>query len=364
MQSILKQFPIVQCTVAKNATAACGAFLTARHAKWLVVADTNTAQFAAALPGERFIFDVPPEPLLATAQRLAAGLAGYDAALAVGSGTISDLVKYAAFLAKKPYVMLATAPSMNGYFSITASLKGADGHKVSHQAQLPVALFADVETLAQAPMRLIQSGLGDAICRSTAQADWLLSHLLIDSVYDPEPFQWMKPYELAAFAKPGAVEPLMQWLLIGGLGMTHCGGSYPASQGEHMLAHWLEENAPADTPQSFHGEQIAVTTLIMAKIQTNILHQQTAPQLKRAALPEKNLSAQHVVEINHRLHTDWPTIKQKILEAFIAPEVLEATLKAAGAPTTPQALGWNKTLMNQALTHAPLSRNRLTFLDF
>ena len=37
--------------------------------------------------------------------------------------------------------------------------------------------------LAAAPPRLIRAGLGDSACRSTAQADWLLSHMLLDRPY-------------------------------------------------------------------------------------------------------------------------------------------------------------------------------------
>ena len=35
---------------------------------------------------------------------------------------------------------------------------------------------------------MIRSGLGDSLCRATAQADWLLSHLLLDLPYRTMPF--------------------------------------------------------------------------------------------------------------------------------------------------------------------------------
>ena len=32
---------------------------------------------------------------------------------------------------------------------------------------------------------MIRSGLGDSLCRPTAQADWLLAHMLFDRRYEP-----------------------------------------------------------------------------------------------------------------------------------------------------------------------------------
>ena len=42
---------------------------------------------------------------------------------------------------------------------------------------------------------------------------------------------------------------------------------------------------------------------------------------------------------------------------------LEAVLKAAGAPTTPEELGWPRGFYLEALRHAREIRNRYTFLD-
>ena len=45
----------------------------------------------------------------------------YDAMIAVGSGTVSDSIKYATFLEKKTYSVFATTP-MNAYTTGTASI--------------------------------------------------------------------------------------------------------------------------------------------------------------------------------------------------------------------------------------------------
>lgn len=105
-----------------------------------------------------------------------------DALVAVGSGTINDLCKYAAAKDGKPYVVFATAPSMNGYTSMNAAIT-VDGHKQSLPAATPLGVFMDLTVLAAAPARMIRAGLGDSLCRSTAQADWLLSHHLLGKIF-------------------------------------------------------------------------------------------------------------------------------------------------------------------------------------
>ena len=39
---------------------------------------------------------------------------------------------------------------------------------------------------------------------------------------------------------------LARTLVLSGIGMTICGGSYPASQGEHLISHYIDMlSAPA-----------------------------------------------------------------------------------------------------------------------
>src|SRR4029078_609141 len=106
------------------------------------------------------------------ALRRASGSAG--ALVGLGSGTINDLCKYAAARDGKPYVVFATAPSMNGYTSMNAAIT-VHGHKKTLPAATPLAVFMDLAILAAAPGRMIRAGLGDSLCRPTAQGDWLLS---------------------------------------------------------------------------------------------------------------------------------------------------------------------------------------------
>ncbi len=70
---------------------------------------------------------------------------------------------------------------------------------------------------------------------------------------------------------PDAMRALARTLILSGLGMTICDGSYPASQGEHLISHYIDMFAPAGRAAYFHGEQVAVATLTMARIQDEVL---------------------------------------------------------------------------------------------
>jgi len=87
---------------------------------------------------------------------------------------------------------------MNGYTSVNAAIT-VNGHKKSLPAQAPRGAFFDLAILTAAPARLIRSGLGDSLCRSTSQADWLLAHLLLDKPYRQLPYALLEEDEKLLF---------------------------------------------------------------------------------------------------------------------------------------------------------------------
>lgn len=307
---------------------------------------------------------------------------GCDAFIAVGSGTINDLTKYAAHLSGKPYAICGTAPSMNGYLSANAAIT-VDGHKQSLAAALPCAALFDLDILDAAPDRLRRAGLGDSICRPTAQADWLLSHWLLGTKYDPLPFKLLAPYENDMLA--GNMQALITTLLLSGIGMTLCHGSYPASQGEHLLAHYMDMRHPIATAESFHGEHIAVTSLFMATLQQQMLALPHAPQWVMDPVPDEKYCLEHFGKkagapvwkewkakleatggrevLNKRLADNWQEIRGDVSRVCIPVAKMISSLEAAHAPQRVQQIGWTKEQFTEAAHHAHLIRNRFTFLD-
>lgn len=379
-----------------------------------VVADNDTfaalghrveRALAARFAVQRVVLGRAPHADTATIARLVAGLdERTDAIVAVGSGTINDLCKMAAQARGCPQVVFATAPSMNGYTSLSASImegmQGTEGTeatggglKRSVRAATPVGVFFDLGVLAAAPIRLIRAGLGDSLCRPTAQADWLLAHLLLDQPYREAPFAMLAGDEDALFSQAcalvagdlAAMRHLVRTLVLSGFGMTICGGSHPASQGEHLLSHYIDMMRPPGLPEALHGEQTGVCALAMARLQDRILAQPAPPVLAPTSvdhddvirhfgsergeacwreLAPKRLDRRRADELNARLAAGWDTLRARLQAVTLGSARMTAVLAAAGAPLAPGDLGWPAPLFDNAIIHAREIRNRYTFLDF
>lgn len=324
-----------------------------------------------------------------TVAKVRAATATADALVAVGSGTINDLCKFGSAQDGKPYVVFATAPSMNGYTSFNAAIT-MHGHKLSLPAQVPLGAFFDLEVLAAAPPRLIRAGLGDSLCRATAQADWLLAHLLWGNPYRTLPFDLLKDdegplFEQAAALMQGdkdAIGRLVRVLILAGLGTAIVGHSQPASQGEHLISHYIDMFAPASRPLIYHGEQVAVTTLSMARLQEKMLAQppsvvpDSATEAEFRArygdeigascwneFSQKRLDAAKAEALQHTIATRWTDIAERVGKIMVPSARLHEVMAATGAGLTPAAIHLSREFYEQALLRCREIRNRYTFLD-
>jgi glycerol-1-phosphate dehydrogenase [NAD(P)+] len=358
---------------------------------WAALGSRISGALSSAFCVSPVILPAKPHADMQTVQQVRAHSSPVEALIAVGSGTINDLAKYAAHLDGKPYACFGTAPSMNGYVSMNAAIMDR-GVKQSLPATAPRGVFLDIEILCKAPPRMIVAGFGDSICRSTAQSDWLLAHLLLDQRYRALPFHLLEQDEQALLAAPeglatgdaGVMTLLARTLIMSGFGMAICGGSYPASQGEHLIAHFLEMRGDPAWPESLHGEQIAVTTLTMARIQADMLNRaeirvgtssltptdlaarfgDAAGAACWSAFARKAIDADRAAAINARLRARWPDIRRAIHAVHRAPAALEIALRRAGAPTRPAEIGIPEPAYREAVLHAREIRDRFTFLDF
>jgi glycerol-1-phosphate dehydrogenase [NAD(P)+] len=249
----------------------------------------------------------------------------------------------------------------------------------------------DLDVLMNAPIRLIRSGLGDVLCRSTSQADWLLSHRLLKTPYHTLPFSLLQEDEAYLLEESEslllkdsyAMEVLARSLLHSGLGMWIAEGSFPASQGEHMIAHVMEMAFPEQSVHSYHGEQVAVTTVTMASLQAGILQSNVPPVYCASFKKEKfikNLLPSVCVELekewqskfslieraeklNEVIATSWDAIREEVEQVHIPQEELEQAMLAVGLGITPEAIGWCTQSYDWAVKHAAMTRSRFTFLD-
>ena len=267
----------------------------------LLVADENTYGAAGdltvkALDGKKInkvIFSgkeilVPNEDAIDTVTK---ALGDTEMIVAIGSGVIQDLCKYISFFNKVPYLVVATAPSMDGYASTGAAMI-TNGMKESYPAGLPTAIIGDVDVLKNAPMEMIKAGFGDVIGKYSALNDWKLSHLinneyLCQYIYDLTFQQITNVLSLSdgILKRDGqSIKALMEALVVIGIMMSFVGCSRPASGSEHHLSHFFEITGIIGGTEYFpHGIDVAFSTVITAKIREDIVKAQFPKKLYRLA---------------------------------------------------------------------------------
>lgn len=279
--------------IAKSALAGAAAVLadTLEPGLWLVCIDENTERVAGGevmagldAAGQRYLrceiptLDGEKVPMcdderVAWFEKLLREH-GASAGVAIGSGTINDVVKLACSRHGLPMACIATAPSMNGFTSGIAAVL-SEGVKTTQACAAPRAVIADLDVMAEAPARMIQSGLGDLLSKPVSNSDWALSARLIGSHHSKEAMSIIEAgsrmLDGVADRLPSrdrdAVAGLCGSLMLSGLAMSVAGSSSPASGGEHLISHYIDMTAHAfDLPYDFHGCQVGVGTLTTAHI--------------------------------------------------------------------------------------------------
>ena len=320
----------------------------------LVLADRNTEKFAAPIvramekSGTACKVHVYPEfePVadeksVKTAEELAKD---FDYILAVGSGTLNDVAKYAGMLAGKPSGVYATAPSMDGFTSGVAALI-VDGKKVTYPAQVAKHILMDSEVLAGAPHIMLGAGVGDILAKYCCLTDWRISAHLTGEEYNEEAASLM--YEavhacdesipaLVKGEKQGA-DRLMDALLVSGYAMVIAGNSRPASGAEHHMSHFLEmdflrrgERIP------LHGVKVGLGTMVSLYLYHTIG--------RRASFAGADFVAAEA-------------------EKLPKCEYVEEVLGSLGCPTRFSELGVSKETVREMFKKAYLIRDRFTILS-
>lgn len=333
-----------------------------------------------------------PKPDEDNLKKIADAAKDYDLILALGSGTINDLCKFTSAKSKIPYAIFASAASMNGYLSKNASII-ISGHRKTLAATLPIAVFCDLEILKSAPIELTKAGIGDSMCFYSCWFDWYLSHKILGTKFDIKPFEilrqemnfFVKNFQKFSINDEELLKLLIEILLLSGRGMTIAGGSYPASQSEHLIAHAINMKHPENSDKTLHGAQIAVTSLTSAKLQKKIIDLQTPPQLMaNVVFPQKQIeeffnkelaeecekefnfktfSSIRIEEINGNLQKKWPEINQELQKIHFSELDLRNILTHFGIEVSPSILGLTKEEYQCAISNAQFIRDRFTCLD-
>jgi glycerol-1-phosphate dehydrogenase [NAD(P)+] len=317
-----------------------------------------------------------------------------DGCVVVGSGSLTDAVRYATFKDGRKFASFATAASMNGYGAGSASVTLANGYKTSLPAHAPRGVFVDLTVNAAAPVWLPAAGLGDSLCRPTAQVDWWGSHRLFGTTFTRTPFDLFhvendeaEMIRTAPGLKAHSIESngyLYRVLVEASFGNNIVGASHSGSMGEHQVSHWIDMFAGAAHPGTIHGQQVGVASIALARLHKHLLTLDKWPRVKPTRISEsdfvlrygddigrmmfkeaikKSLDEKTAAVVNERLTAIWPELRAELKAMLMEPDDMARIIHAAGGPTTATELGLPRDIWRQAMKHARDVRNRWSFLD-
>ncbi len=214
----------------------------------------------------------------------------FDFIIGVGGGKVIDIAKYASFKSGIPFISVPTAPSHDGIASSRATLNGSNGLRASYDAQVPLAIIADIDIISKAPYRLIASGCADVISNMISVEDWQLGHKKTQEYYSDyassiavlaanvvsDSADMIKNHDQRG------IRNLMEAIVSSGAAMCIAGSSRPASGSEHLFSHALDILMPEK--KSLHGEQCGVGSILMAYLH-KLPWQRIVENLKRLGCP-------------------------------------------------------------------------------
>ncbi|MBS4208270.1 sn-glycerol-1-phosphate dehydrogenase [Bacillus sp. FJAT-50079] len=283
-----------------------------------------------------------------------------DVLLAVGAGTLHDVTRICSEKTKTPFISIPTAPSVDGFTSLGAPLI-VRGFKQTFQTQAPLAVFADIEILMNAPANMIAAGFGDMMAKFTSLADWKFGEMMADEPYCPLVESLTKEAletcitnrDHIARKNEAGVTALIDALIVSGLAMLIFGQSHPASGGEHHLSHyWEMEFLRERRPQILHGAKVGVATSLLARLykeemQTILLDRS---QVKDPFLRKRIKDHQHEI--------------QAIINNIPETAYFEKVMEKVGGKSSTFELGIHDSLVTDSMLEAHKLRERFTMLHF
>lgn len=324
------------------------------------------------------------------AKVLSAKAKDYKNIICIGSGSVIDLCKYVAYSNSQQLIVYCSSLSAAATTS-TVSLKNK-GIKESVKSKIPEVIVIDLNNLKLTPHRLLRSALGDVLCRTTCQVDWLTSHFLLDTFYDETPFALQYQDEKILLTQSDKIltgdmnvlAALARMTLLNGIAAIIIGSTHAGSMGEHLVSHYIDMFMGSHHPGSLHGEQVGIATLLLSKIQNDVLKStekhhfyplnitlhnfeqifdnQVAASLY-SQFKNKYFEGESLKNINKKLDLHWKDYQKELLKFLVPTEEIYNSLVKSGAPTNNLDLNIPNEFYNVAIKNAFYLRDRFSYLD-
>ena len=323
--------------------------------------------------------------------------------VAAGSGVVNDLTKLAAGEIGIPYMVAATAASVDGYSSFGAAIRSPEGAKKTYSCPAPRAILADLDVMRTAPKWMTASGFADLMAKVPAGADWILAYELgaspwhdsswhtvqdglKDAIGDPEGVAAMETAALTRF---------VEGLMLGGFAMQDMQSSRPASGAEHLFSHLLEMRDHTFKGDIVpHGIQVGVFTLFMCRVYEQMLafdysrldvdaciarwkpleeqEREGAAVFAGTKFPELGVSSVRAKYVDgetwrKRLESfkaRWTEIRARLEAQLVPAAEIERRLRVVGAPATPEEIGSTVAASLADAKKTVYMRDRYMALDF
>lgn len=321
--------------------------------------------------------------------------------IAVGSGSINDLVKLAAHRCGRPYMVVATAASMDGYTAYGASITH-QGSKQTFDCPAPKGVVADLDVIAQAPEGMNASGYADLVAKCPAGADWLLAEFLGVEAIDRHAWDTVQARLRHWMADPAGVRQrnleslrrLTVALMMTGFAMQSALSSRPASGAEHQFSHlWDMEHHTHHGEAPSHGFKVGIGSLASIALYETLMRDAISLidiEQAVAAWPDAEANEQEIASlfshdelaakareesgVKHasrdalrkqliKLARGWPELRDKLREQLLPFTELHDMLREAGAAYEPEQIGITRQRLRRSYRQAYHIRRRFTVLD-
>jgi len=312
--------------------------------------------------------------------------AGVEGIFSVGTGSLNDICRLAAYRQNKAFSIYATAPSMDGFASNSAPITKSN-FKVSYPAVQPGVIIADTKVLAASPAELKSAGFGDMVAKYIALADWRISALLSGEYYCGRIASLSEQAVKKIVSLAGRVTQndeetaaaIMESLVLTGLCMGFADSVRPASGAEHVLSHfWEIKKLQQGLLSDYHGKKVGVATVLINKIYREIaLNEFVEPKVENPDWEAVKSAygeglADDMIKANcpsilenitpEQLKANWVEIRRIIDDTLPQNDELLKLMAAAGAPVTAAGIEVSEELCELGLQYSAFMRYRLTLL--
>lgn len=318
-----------------------------------------------------------------------------DLMIGVGTGSITDMIRFSSYKLNRPCFTIATGAPMDG-FAASIGIMNVNNLKKTMQAHTTELIIGDTDILKTAPYRMTVAGFGDLIGKITCLNDWELARIINNEHYCKNIVDLVQDclshvLEIAPKIKdrdPDALGSVMKGLVLSGAAISLYGNSRPASGAEHHMSHyWETVMEQRGTQHAMHGEQVAAGTVLVLMLIEELLkcevdfdrakayaRQYDSANWEKEIRRAYGTAADEVIAIENNakkndpekrlkridsMQKNWPVICAQ-LRTLPSAEYLMNLLKEIGCPCLPADIGVDAATLKDTFLYCKEVRARYT----